>query len=358
MSYSTQKSIVVIDDTPENLRLLIEMLSKQGYRVRPAPDGILGLNSIRKEPPDLILLDIVMPDMNGYEVCRQLKKDEALRDIPVIFISALNEVFDKVTAFNVGGVDYITKPFQVEEVIARVNTHINLRDVQKRLEEQNEELEAFAHTAAHDLKGPLGTIMGALNILTEDRDQLADDMKTLVDLGSTTANKMNNIIDELMLLASVRKEDIPTAPVNMQDHIYDSLTRLDPMIAQYDAEIIVSDDLPRAVGYGPWVEEVWVNYISNGMKYGGTPPRLQVGGDALDDHTIRFWVMDNGDGLDEVAQTALFTEFSRLDTIRAQGHGLGLSIVRRIVGKLGGHVGMENVPGAGSRFYFTLPAHK
>jgi diguanylate cyclase (GGDEF)-like protein len=137
---SNGQSIVIVDDMPDNLRLLAEILKERGYRARPAPSGMRALATILKEPPELILLDIMMPGMDGYEVCRKLKADELTRDIPVIFLSALNEVFDKVKAFQAGGVDYISKPFQVEEVLARVNTHLTIRAQQKTLTLQNEEL--------------------------------------------------------------------------------------------------------------------------------------------------------------------------------------------------------------------------
>jgi diguanylate cyclase (GGDEF)-like protein len=135
-----KQGIVIVDDTTENLRLLAGILKDSGYKVRPAPNGARALATIRKEPPDLILLDIMMPEMDGYEVCRQLKADEQLRDIPVIFLSALNDVFDKLAAFKAGGVDYICKPFQMEEVLARVNTHLTIRAQQKTLLSQNAEL--------------------------------------------------------------------------------------------------------------------------------------------------------------------------------------------------------------------------
>src|SRR5215475_13270548 len=141
MMHDAQKSIVIVDDTPENLRLLTQILSEQGYRVRSAPNGERALATVRKERPDLILLDIVMPEMDGYEVCRQLKADPERQDIPVIFISALNEVFDKVTAFSIGAVDYITKPFQIEEVLARVHTHLALEGMRQKLTEQNQLLQ-------------------------------------------------------------------------------------------------------------------------------------------------------------------------------------------------------------------------
>lgn len=133
-------SIVIVDDMPDNLRLLTDILKDKGYKVRPAPNGARALATISKEPPELILLDIMMPGMDGYEVCRQLKADEGTKDIPIIFLSALNEVFDKVKAFKVGGVDFITKPFQMEEVLARVKTHLTLRAQQKALALQNESL--------------------------------------------------------------------------------------------------------------------------------------------------------------------------------------------------------------------------
>jgi diguanylate cyclase (GGDEF)-like protein len=135
-----KRSIVIVDDMPDNLRLLADILKKKGYKVRPAPSGARSLATIDKELPELILLDIMMPGMDGYQVCRQLKADDRTKDIPVIFLSALNEVFDKVKAFKAGGVDFITKPFHVEEVLARVKTHLTIRAQQEALAVKNREL--------------------------------------------------------------------------------------------------------------------------------------------------------------------------------------------------------------------------
>jgi len=134
-------NILIIDDAPANLKMLSSMLKDQGYKVRPVPSGKLALKAADSNPPDLILLDINMPEMDGYEVCRRLKESEKLRDIPIIFISALTETIDKVKAFNTGGVDYVTKPFQFEEVQARVETHLKLRDAQIRLGQYNKQLQ-------------------------------------------------------------------------------------------------------------------------------------------------------------------------------------------------------------------------
>jgi two-component system, NtrC family, sensor kinase len=133
-------NILVVDDTPANLRLLAGILNSKGYKVRPVPSGELALSAARGLPPDLILLDIMMPEMNGYEVCEKIKADERTRDIPVIFISAINDVLDKVKAFAVGGVDYITKPFQMEEVLVRVETHLAMCQLQSKLKQKNDEL--------------------------------------------------------------------------------------------------------------------------------------------------------------------------------------------------------------------------
>ncbi|MDM8516600.1 diguanylate cyclase [Desulfobacterales bacterium HSG16] len=138
---NTKGTIVIVDDTPDNLRLLTRLLNEQGYKTRPILNGKRALSAIKKAPPDLILLDIVMPEMSGYEVCKKLKTDENAQDIPIIFLSALNEAVDKVKALSIGGVDYITKPFQAEEVLARVKTHLTLHKIKYQLQEQNTQLQ-------------------------------------------------------------------------------------------------------------------------------------------------------------------------------------------------------------------------
>ncbi|MEY4518644.1 MAG: hypothetical protein RLZZ499_1243, partial [Cyanobacteriota bacterium] len=140
-NHKPKADILAIDDTPENLALLSQMLTEKGYKVRSVTKGSTAIRGAKAVPPDLILLDVKMPEMNGYEVCQQLKADDRTRDIPIIFISALGDVFDKVKAFQVGGVDYITKPFQVEEVLARLNTHLTIHNLQIKLELQNSQLQ-------------------------------------------------------------------------------------------------------------------------------------------------------------------------------------------------------------------------
>ncbi len=352
-------NIQIVDDNPENLALLSTVLVKHGYEVRTAISGALALKSALKHPPDLILLDIMMPGMNGYEVCKQLKANEVTHNIPVIFLSALDQVLDKVKAFYMGGVDYITKPFQTDEVLARIETHLPLRKLQKRLEQQNRELDAFAHTVAHDLKAPLAIILGYTDMLHHRPTKMGPEELELIGQAThKSARKAVNIIDTLLLLASVRKGQIEVAPLNMAEIVNQVQERLEVMITEYQGEIILPESWPISLGYALWIEEVWTNYLSNGLKYSGQPPRLELGAALQPDGMIRFWVQDNGPGLAPEAQASLFTEFTRLNEVRVEGHGLGLSIVRRIIDKLGGQVGVESEVGQGSLFYFTLPTAK
>jgi len=249
-----------------------------------------------------------------------------------------------------------------QELAERRRVEEALRQYTLELEASNAELDAFAHTVAHDLKNPLTTMIG-FSTLLESRfqrmspERVAEDLKRI----TMTGYKMSNIIEELLLLASVRKvEEVQTAPLDMAAIITESLLRLSGLIGDVHAEITYPNTWPVALGYAPWVEEVWTNYISNALKYGGRedvglPPRVELGFDEQPDGKIRFWVRDYGRGLQPEEQSRLFTPFTRLHQVRIEGHGLGLSIVRRIVKKLNGDVGVESEIGRGSLFWFTLP---
>lgn len=366
-------SILIVDDNAENLRLLSQMLAREGYRFRVASTGRRALESVQANPPDLILLDIMMPEMDGYTVCEKLKADPETRDIPVLFVSALDGTWDKVKAFSVGGVDYVSKPFEVAEVLARIETHLTLHQLQKRLEQQVAELDAFAHTVAHDLKNPLNVLIGYADLLVQASSDSENSVISQASQAiSATALKMSNIVEELLLLASVRQMDqVTLEALDMTAIVDEAQQRLAPMLQEHQAQVEAPSEWPAARGYAPWVEEVWVNLISNAAKYSGQPekgisPRIALGANRVAPDSgsppsnrpplVRFWVRDNGPGLTIEEQEQLFTEFTRFHQIDTKGHGLGLSIVRRIVEKLGGHVGVESAPGEGSLFYFALPA--
>jgi signal transduction histidine kinase len=370
---TSKTTVLIVDDSRRNQHALSLILKQAGYRIRTASNGPQALESIQAVLPDLILLDILMPNMNGYQVCKHLKADEQTRGVPIIFISALNETENKVKAFTVGGVDYITKPFQIEEVLARVKTHISLRELQKQLKTQldevqirNEELDSFAHTVAHDLKSPLTSIiLNLFSIQRKWRVMSEERMQRTIDDVVIDTRRLVRIIDELLLLASVRKEQVRASSLDMTDIVSKSLQPLENIVQEKQVEIILPESWPQSIGYAPWIEEVWANYINNAIKYGGSPPRVELGADypfpvqsGEDEQPnvqARFWVRDNGRGLTLKERKRLFTPFERLDQISVKGYGLGLSIVRRIIEKLGGQVGVESEVGAGSTFWFTLP---
>ena len=251
------------------------------------------------------------------------------------------------------------------DITERKQMEQELRQRAADLEARNEELDAFAHTAAHDLKNPLGTMIGFAEVLEQDAVTMPDDeLQRYLRLIARNGRKMNSIIDELLLLSRLRQAEVEMVPLDMTSIVAEAQHRLADLIEEHRAEIIIPIVWPVAQGYAPWVEEVWVNYLGNAIKYGGRPPRVELGaippsipptGGEVKGGMVRFWVRDNGPGLTQAEQRQLFTPFTRLDQTRARGHGLGLSIVRRIVEKLGGQVGVESEVGQGSVFTFRLP---
>lgn len=357
-------TLLIVDDVPNNLRVLFDYLKRYQFKLRIARDGEDALRQVALAPPDLILLDIMMPTLDGFETCRRLKANPHTAHIPVIFMTALTDTVDKIKGFELGAVDYITKPFQPEEVLMRINTHLTLQKLQlalteknQLLQQQNQELEAFAHTVAHDLKNPLSTIVNFISILSEDyANQFDGQTLHLLKTIEQESWRSFEIIDALLLLASARRRHIHLSLLNMSSILRRVKQRLAPMIEQYNAHIEFPSEWPLAKGFAPWVEEIWVNYLSNAIKYGGRPPIIEMGADALPHADfVRFWVKDNGDGLSPSAQKKLFTPFTRIGQSRVEGHGLGLSIVQRIVERFGGEVGVESQPGQGCVFFFTLP---
>lgn len=225
------------------------------------------------------------------------------------------------------------------------------------LKAHNEELNAFAHTVAHNLKGPLLPIIGHAQLLrdlfdTFPPETILQDLETIARNGE----KISRIIEELLLLAGVRNMKVELEPLDMGAIVAEAKQRLAYLIDEHQVQFIVPDTWPVALGYSPWIEEVWANYIGNGIKYGGAPPRLELGA-TVSDSLVHFWIHDNGPGLTADEQARLFTPFTQLSQVRANGHGLGLSIVRRILHKLGGKVGVESegIAGKGSTFSFSLP---
>lgn len=245
-----------------------------------------------------------------------------------------------------------------EDITERKQAEAALQQYAAELQAQNEELDAFSHTVAHDLKNPLTAMLGYAHLLTDDYGNLTSE-QTQTSLRRIILNgeRLNRIIDELMLLSGVRKQEIIPQPVYMQPILVEVQERLAAIIQQTGAQITILDaaSWPQVLGYAPWIEEVWANYLSNALKYGGRPPQVELGATLQENGAVRFWVRDNGQGLSQEDQARLFVPFTRLSQVRASGHGLGLSIVRRILEKLSGEVGVESSLGQGSTFFFSLP---
>lgn len=252
----------------------------------------------------------------------------------------------------------------VHDITTRKQTEEALRQSNIELKARNEDLDAFAHMAAHDLKGPLNAVVGYADLLIQMGKKEPTKTEGIWSEGLVSIKqsgyKMSNIIDELLLLAEIRKKEIKLNPLDMGRIFEQVRHRLGDMIKKYKAEIIVPETWPIAVGHAPWVEEIWANYLSNAIKYGGQIPRVEVGGKSQPNGMVYFWVHDNGTGLTPEEIVQLFKPFVRLSQVRAKGHGLGLSIVRRIVEKLGGEVSVEStaISDEGCIFSFILPGLK
>lgn len=226
------------------------------------------------------------------------------------------------------------------------------------LQARNEELDAFAYTVAHDLKNPIASMMGFASLMMNYYQRMDDEkIMEYLSLIMEGGYKLKSIINALLLLAGVNKmEEVQMEALDMETIVEGAKQRLNHMIRETNAEIILPESWPEAVGFAPWVEEVWMNYLSNALKYGGTPPCVEAGADTPNNGSVRFWVRDNGKGLTNEEQERVFTPFTRLNQVKIEGHGLGLSVVQRIVHKLGGDIGVESTLGEGSTFSFTLPA--
>jgi two-component system sensor histidine kinase/response regulator len=366
--------ILYMEDDPGLARLFQKKLRRAGYIVDIARDGYEGLEMYNASRYDIVATDQSMPGQNGLEVIKLMASQGALP--PTIMITGTGSEQIAVEAMKLGASDYVVKdvdggyldllPTIIERVLhqqrlikEKQQAEQALREHATRLEARNEELDAFAHTVAHDLKGPLGHMVGFAYLLAEDEGALSEaDQREYLQMIARSGHRMGNIIDELLLLSSVRKlGEVELSPLDMGSVVRDVLERLTYLIEASQATIVCPEEWPQGVGYAAWVEEVWANYISNAIKYGGRPPRVELGATVSKEpqEQVRFWVRDNGSGLTPEEQGRLFTPFTRLDQTRARGHGLGLSIVRRIVDKLNGNVGVESQIGTGSTFWFTLP---
>lgn len=389
--------ILIIDDEPTDLRLLSRMLMEQGYTVRPMVNASMALTSVQVEIPDIILLDIRMPDMNGYEMCQHLKSDARTRDIPVIFLSSLDEVMDKVQAFAVGGVDYITKPFQVEEVLARIKSQITIQRTKRALQQSesaiqqaNAELEqrvvelqqakevaeianrtksAFLTNVSHELRTPLNAILGFTQLMQRDSTLLPKHKDTLHVINRSGRHLLSLINDVLEM------SKISAGRTTLQKHTFD-LHNLVQEIAdvfywhinekQLHLTLNIAPDVPRYVQVDRVkLRQVLSNLLSNAIKFtsaGEVALRVRSTDNNTNDTShqqrcITFDVEDTGCGIDPNKLPQLFEAFEKAtkDQQWHEGMGLGLSISQHFVHLMQGEITASSQVGHGSLFSFSIP---
>ena len=359
-----QATIMVIDDTPANLKLLTDMLEGKGYLVLTFPRGAMALAAATKNPPDLILLDIKMPEMNGFEVCERLKSNALLKEIPVIFISALAETEDKVKAFALGGVDYVTKPFQFEEVNARVETHLRLRRQQLELQALNELKDRFLGMAAHDLRNPLGGIMGFSDLLAiQLAPLLTEKQANFFDMIFTSSKFMVGLINDLLDVSAIESGHLTLErqPVDIRVTITRSVEINRVLASPKNMPIAIScpEELPKVFADPYRIEQVMNNLLTNAMKYAqpGTDIAVHV---RQENCEVIISVADQGPGIPEKEQHKLFHAFGKTSVKPAseeeRSTGLGLLIVKKIVEAHEGGIWFRSEPGKGTEFFFSLPA--
>jgi len=358
--------ILLVDDTLDNLKVLSRVLMVQGYHIRKALSGKMAIQACQVIPPDLILLDILMPDMNGYAVCEQLKADERTCGIPVIFISALDAGFDKVKAFDVGGVDYITKPFQVEEVLARVKHQLTIQQLQKdlkqlnqRLVQSNQELEQFAYAASHDLQSPLQSILGYTGIIDlKYKESMQPEVAMYIQKINSAGLRMKQLIQDILGYSRLGTDKQELAPISCHSVLEEAIENLQEEISAAGAEINYAG-LPMVSGDRALLLQLWQNLISNAIKFRSPLIVPQVEIKFYAEKSSGYWcfsVKDNGIGIDPKYFYQVFEVFKRLHTYQEYpGTGIGMATCKRIVERYGGRIWLESTVGAGTTFHFTLP---
>ena len=361
MNAAVKSRVMVVDDVTKNLQVVGTILRNEGYQVTPATSGAQALERVQVQLPDLVLLDLMMPVMDGLEVCQRLKGDPATRQVPVVFLTASNEMDHLVKGFAAGAVDYVTKPFNAPELLARVRTHLELKHARARLREMNDEKNEFMGMVAHDLRSPLGTVKGFADLILDDSkmasEQLEDFTRRIRDTAAHMSEMVQNLLDanaiergEMKLnLASTDLSSILTRVVQAyrsraaaKEQTILVETSLVPITARVDPDVII---------------QVIENLVSNAVKYSPRGKNIFLRLRDLPEG-VRFEVQDEGPGLSEEDQKKLFGKFARLSAKPTGGEhatGLGLSIVKKMVEAMDGQVWCESEPGRGAAFMVQFP---
>ena len=371
MPADSAPTVLIVDDNAQNLQVLANILRERRFRVATARDGFRALDFLQKRTPDLILLDIMMPGMDGFEVCRRLKSDEASRDVPVLFISALSETGDKLKGFEAGALDYITKPFQKEEVFARVNAHLNLKRAQEATQAANKALKKANATKdklfsiiSHDLRSPLGGLLNSLELLTEKWEALPDETKReiLTDLRGSVKSAFD-LMENMLRWANAQRGKIDFQPENTPlRQIVDNNRRVLSGVAREKSIRIETDVDPELLVYADpnMALSILRNLISNAVKFTPEGGRIDVTAER-GEMEVAVSVADTGVGVGRERLPGLFqldAHFTTPGTRNEKGSGLGLLLCREFVERNSGRIWAAERPGEGTVFTFTLPTYR
>ena len=360
--------ILLVDDTMENIQVAGELLRSKGYQVSVARDGAQALKVCAKANPDLILLDIMMPVMDGYECCGKLKADETTRDIPVIFLSAMKDTPDIVKGFELGAVDYVAKPFNAAELLARVATHLRLRNLQVEVEQNYRDLQeleevrdGLVHMIIHDMRTPLGVVEGNVDLAKMAAAQLgqSDDLDLCLRDAKQGASDVLGMVNNLLDIS--RMEDGKML-LNPKPHdISELMEKTGRLVAvkaqQFDVALSVEATAMTTQCDGELVERVLVNLTANAIKF-STPETSVRLLNEVDGDMLLVKVIDTGPGVPPEYQEKVFEKFGQVDAHKERkkfSTGLGLTFCKMAVEAHGGKIGVESDGKSGSTFWFTLP---
>jgi two-component system, sensor histidine kinase and response regulator len=350
-------SILVVDDQPQNVRVVGQLLAQVGYEIIPVLSGAEAIARASDDPPDLVLLDMLMPGMSGVEVLSALQKIPAVEDVPVIFLTADIERDSLTRAFGAGAVDYITKPFVPEELLVRVRTHIELKQSRDALRKIAAEKQQVAETVAHDLRNYFANIMFAAEVL---RDSGADEeqKKRLIDSILTSSDSgllfLQSFLEDQSALAQGNLAE-PLPALDLLQHAVDLLSR-QAQIKAIRVQIEATETL-TLLGHRAAATHVLQNLLSNALKYSPANTDVLLTASKLGTRG-RVCVMDRGPGISKIDQTHLFERYVRLSAQPTQGEsstGLGLALARQRARTIGGDIWYEDRDGGGAAFTFELP---
>lgn len=352
-----KSSILVVDDSPEQLEAVVHLLYQNGFNAQVARDGSRTFELLKKSKPDLILLDLYMPGMDGFEVCRRIKENDDTSGIPIIFFTASDDETSIQKAFALGAQDYVTKPFKSAELLARVKAHIKIQRQAKKLEDSYKELDSFCYTVAHDLKAPLFSIRKLCEYLEADYyDKLGEDGHELIGHIQNKSSEVVVLVNRLLEFARFSHMDLNLEPVNLTEFfndIFEELMRLTPnRKIQFSVAQIPAVKADRLM-----IRQLITNILSNAIKYTRKKKNAKIDvGSEVEGGFVTVFVRDNGAGFDMRYADKLFKVFERLHSQNEfEGTGAGLAIAQRIVQRHGGTIWMTGEVGKSATCYFRLP---